>query len=337
MSHGVFLALLAYGLFSCADALIKSTGGALSVFEVGFFISLFGVLPAVVTKQREERWSDALRFQNPLFLNLRGLSGVLGSACVIYAFTHVPLADVYSLAFLAPIFVVLLSAALLKEAIPRRRWPLLLLSFVGVLIVVRPGFRDLQLGHLAALACAFFTASNTILLRSLAPREHRLSIFTVVTGYSLLINGIGMVVWGFKLPTLAELGVLMAIGVLGGLGHLTFINATRIVPANHVAPAQYTQMIWAISLGAIFYGEYVDLPSMFGILILGLAGLLNVLSDERISRFMLARQTISRAHRSRRLRMGRRLHARTGTSVRIAEEQGGAGVAVAAARETPKA
>jgi drug/metabolite transporter (DMT)-like permease len=192
MSRGVLLAILAYGLFSCADALIKSTGGALSVFEVGFFTSLFAILPAVLTRQRSERWREILQFNNPLLLNLRGMSGVLGSACVIYAFTHIPLADVYSLAFLAPMFVVVLSAMLLKEFIPRRRWPLLFLSFVGVLIVVRPGFRDLQLGHLAALACAFFTASNTILLRSLAPTEHRLGIFAVVTAYALSINSIGM-------------------------------------------------------------------------------------------------------------------------------------------------
>jgi drug/metabolite transporter (DMT)-like permease len=286
MSRGVFLAILAYGLFSCADALIKSTGGALSVFEVGFFTSLFGVLPAVLTKQKGERWREALRFHNPLLLNLRGISGVLGSACVIYAFTHIPLADVYSLAFLAPMFVVVLSAILLKEIIPRRRWPLLLLSFVGVLIVVRPGFRDLQWGHLAALACAFFTASNTILLRSLAPSEHRLGIFAVVTTYALTINSLGMLVWGFEMPNLQQLGTLLAIGILGGFGHLTFINATKFVPANQVAPAQYTQMIWAIALGAAFYGEYVDLPAAFGIAVLATAGLLNVLSDERVDLFM---------------------------------------------------
>ncbi|WP_108395930.1 DMT family transporter [Devosia submarina] len=286
MSRGVFLAILAYGLFSCADALIKSTGGALSVFEVGFFTSLFAILPAVLTKQKSEPWREALRFHNPLLLNLRGISGVVGSACVIYAFTHIPLADVYSLAFLAPLFVVVLSAILLKEVIPRRRWPLMLLSFIGVLIVVRPGFRDLQLGHLAALACAFFTASNTILLRSLAPTEHRLGIFAVVTTYALTVNSIGMLVWGFEMPSLQQLGTLLAIGILGGIGHLTFINATSFVPANQVAPTQYTQMIWAIALGAAFYGEYVDLPAVFGIALLAAAGLLNVLSDERIDMIM---------------------------------------------------
>jgi drug/metabolite transporter (DMT)-like permease len=280
MSPGVLLAFLAYGLFSCADALIKSTGGALSVFEVGFFTSLFALVPAVLSKGRQEPWRDVLQLHSPLLLNLRGLSGVLGSACVIYAFTHVPLAEVYSLAFLAPIFVVVLSSMLLGETIPRRRWPLLLCSFAGVLIVVRPGFRELHLGHLAALACAFFTAFNTILLRSLASREHRLGIFSVVTVYALGINGMGMLVWGFQMPDLPQLGVLMAIGTLGGLGHLTFINATKFSPANQVAPAQYSQMLWAVVLGAIFYSEYVDLPMIFGIVILASAGLLNLLSNE---------------------------------------------------------
>ena len=278
MSSGIFFAFLAYGLFSCSDALIKGTGGALSVFEVGFFTSLFAVIPAALSKTRQEPWREVVEFRNTLLLNLRGLSGVLGSACMIYAFTHVPLAEVYALAFLAPIFVVLLSAMLLSQTIPRRRWPVLLFSFIGVLIVVRPGFRELQLGHLAALACAFFTASNTILLRSLAPREHRLGIFSMVTLYALGINGLGMLVFGFKMPQPEQFLMLMAIGTLGGIGHLTFINATKHAPANYVAPAQYSQMGWAVVLGAVFYGEYVDLPAIFGIVILACAGLLNVLS-----------------------------------------------------------
>ncbi len=286
MSPGVILALLAYGLFSCSDASIKSLGGELSVFEIGFFTSLFAVGPALLSKARKERWRDVLQFNNPLLLNIRGLSGVLGSGCVIYAFTHVPLAEVYSLAFLAPIFVVLLSAMLLAEAIPRYRWLLLVLSFVGVLIVVRPGFRELQLGHLAALACAFFTATNTVVLRSLAPREHRLSIFATVTLYALVLNGIGMIIWGSSLPTLPQLAVLALIGTMGGLGHLTFIGATRLAPANQVAPAQYTQMLWALGLGALFYGEYLDGIGIVGLVIMIGAGALNLLSPEACGRHL---------------------------------------------------
>jgi drug/metabolite transporter (DMT)-like permease len=280
MAPGVILALIAYGLFSCADALIKSTGGELSIFQVGFFTSTFGILPALVSKRSDEQWRDLITFRNPLLLHLRGILGVIGSACVIYAFTHIPMAEVYSLAFLAPMFVVLLSSIVLKETIPGRRWPLLILSFVGVVIVVRPGFQALELGHLAALACAFFTAANTIILRSLAPREHRLSIISTVTIYAVGANGVGMLLTGFALPNPIHLAVLMAIGTLGGIGHLTFINATRYAAANQIAPVQYTQMIWAIAFGAAFYGEYLDLQASFGIAILATAGLLNVLADQ---------------------------------------------------------
>ncbi|MDB5622014.1 MAG: hypothetical protein JWR39_577, partial [Devosia sp.] len=244
MPAGVLLALLAYGLFACADASIKSLGGQLSVFEIGFFTALFAVGPAILSKSRKENWREVLQFKHWPLLHVRGLSGIFGTTCVIYAFTHVPLAEVYSLAFLGPIFVVLLSAILLKEAIPRHRWLLLLLSFVGVLVVVRPGFRELELGHLAALACAVFSATNTIVLRSLAPREHRLSIFATVTLYALAFNGLGMLIWGTSLPTWPQLAVMALIGTLGGLGHLSFMGATKLAAANQVAPAQYTQMLW---------------------------------------------------------------------------------------------
>lgn len=277
MSYGVLLAFLAYGLFSSADALIKSTGGALGVFEVGFFTSLFGSFPAILSKARNERWRDLMTFNNPRLLNLRGISGVAGSACVIFAFTHAPMAEVYSLAFLAPIFVVLLSVVFLHETVPRRRWPLLVASFLAVILIIRPGFDTLAVGHLAALACALFSASNTILLRRLAPTEHRLGIFAVVTSYSVSLNGIAMLVLGFEMPELDQLGILFAIGTLGGLGHLTFINASKLLPANQIAPAQYTQMVWALAFGAIFYGEFADLPAILGIAVLCLAGLAQML------------------------------------------------------------
>ena len=230
--------------------------------------------------------------QHPYLVQLRALTGVLGNLAVIYAFTHIPLAEVYSLAFLAPVFIVILSVLVLKETVRGPRWIFLAASFLGVLLVVRPGFRDLQLGHLMAIAAALFGSVTTLVLRSVAAEEKRVSLIGVASAYILVVNGILMLP-GFEMPSMEEFGLLLAIGGMGGTGHILFIAATRRAEASQVAPAQYSQIVWAIILGAVFYREYPDAIAYIGLAVVAVAGVLNVLYGHTrirvISRFGIGR------------------------------------------------
>jgi drug/metabolite transporter (DMT)-like permease len=107
MPVGVILAFLAYASFSVADALIKATGPAMSVFEIAFFTTSLSIIPAMLTK-RGERWRDLYKLQHPWLVHLRCATAITSTAFVMYAFTHVPFADVYAIGFLTPIVVTLL-------------------------------------------------------------------------------------------------------------------------------------------------------------------------------------------------------------------------------------
>lgn len=279
MPAGVLFSLSAYLLYSCCDAIIKGFGSDLAVFEIAFWTALFSFLPAIFTKPAGEHWRDVLVMRHPFLVNLRGVSGLVGNMCIIYAFVHIPLAEAYSIAFLAPIFIVFLSAHLLKEQVTWQRWLFLAASFAGVLLVVRPGFRELSLGHLAALAAAFFGAITTTVLRKVAPVEKRVSLIGIPLGYIVIANGILMLP-GFTWPTWQEFLLLLTIGGLGGTGNLLFIAATRRIPASQIAPGQYSQIAWAIIFGAIFFREYPDLVTYAGLVIVAVGGILNVISDE---------------------------------------------------------
>jgi drug/metabolite transporter (DMT)-like permease len=279
MPLGVLFALGAYALYSCCDAIIKGFGVNLPVFEIAFFSALFSLLPAIFTKPRGEHWRQMFRARHPWLLHARSLSGLIGNLCVIYAFVHIPLADTYSIAFLAPIFIVIISHFMLRESLTWPRAVFLALTFVGVLLVVRPGLRDLQLGHLAALLAAVMGAISTTILRRVAPFEKRVSLIGVPLGYIIVFNGIAMIP-SFVVPTWSDLAFLLVIGGLGGTGNLLFIAATRLAKASEIAPAQYSQIAWAIALGAIFYAEYPDVIGYCGLAIVAAFGILNVISDE---------------------------------------------------------
>jgi drug/metabolite transporter (DMT)-like permease len=279
MPSGVLFAFFAYALYSCCDAIIKGFGSDLTVHEIAFWTALFSFIPAMFIKVKGERWIDFWRMRHPFLVNLRSVVGLLGNMCVIFAFVTIPLADVYSLAFLAPIFIVVLSVFFLKEQVSWHRWLLLAMSFIGVMLVVRPGFRDLQLGHLAAVAAAFFGSISTTVLRRVAPFEKRVSLIAVPLGYVVLVNFVLMLPT-FEWPTLQEFGLLLAVGGLGGTGNVLFINATKLARASEIAPMQYSQIAWAITFGAIFFHEYPDAIAYAGLAVVVVFGVLNVISED---------------------------------------------------------
>src|SRR6218665_134731 len=272
MPTGVLLALLAYASFSTADALIKGIGPVMSVFEIAFFTTTFSIIPAMLTK-RNERWRDLYRLQHPWLVHLRCATAIAGTACVMYAFTHIPFADVYAIGFLTPIVVTLLGVVVLKEHVALHRWLLLIISFLGVVLVIRPGVRDLQLGHLAIFCSVFFGGITTIILRHVAPKERRVSLVGLQVFYSAVINGLLMIPY-FVVPSLEQLAVFL------GIGGLLLIAAARRSPANLVAPVQYSQLIWAIVFGAAFFGEYPDYVAVIGLVIVLTAGLANVMTEK---------------------------------------------------------
>lgn len=279
MPSGVVFSLAAYLLYSCCDAIIKGFGSSLSIFEIAFWTALFSFLPVIFTKPKGEHWHLFWQMRHPWLVNLRSITGLVGNLCIIFAFVTIPLAEVYSIAFLAPIFVVFLSTYILKEVVTWQRWMFLAASFGGVLLVVQPGFRELQPGHLTALAAAVLGGATTTVLRKVAPVEKRVSLIGIPLGYIVVVNGILMIPQ-FSVPTVQEIAFLLAIGLIGGTANILFIAATRRAPASVIAPAQYSQILWAIIFGALFFQEFPDPIAYLGLVIVVAGGIMNVISDE---------------------------------------------------------
>jgi drug/metabolite transporter (DMT)-like permease len=278
MPVGVIYAIVAYSVYSCGDAVIKGFGQSLSVFEIGFFIATFSLIPALFVKPKAERWRDCFQLKHPRLVHLRSFTGVASSTLVTYAFVTIPFAETYSLVFMMPLFITIMSVLILKERVDLMRWGMLALGFCGVMLVVRPGFRELELGHLAALCCAFFGATTTTVLRVVAVDEKRVSLIALPALYLVVVNA-ALMLPDFVLPSLEQFALLAVSGSFIGMGHLLIIAATRHAPASQVAPLQYVQIVWAIGLGAIFYFEYPDLFAYAGLAIVVLSGLVNVFID----------------------------------------------------------
>jgi drug/metabolite transporter (DMT)-like permease len=280
VNSGIVLALAAYAVYAWGDGIIKSFGGELSVFEIGFFNILFAILFLLFVKPEGERWYGFWRMNRPWAVQARALFGVGAGVLSVYAFTTIPLAEVYALMFLAPLLVTLLSIVFLKEKVGPWRWFAVVLGFCGVLLVVRPGFRALELGHLAAIVVAFFGASTIILMRSLQ-HEKQTTILGMLAVYSIVFNGAAMLATStFTWPDWKVWLLLVASGICTANGHRLQLLAVRRSPANLIAPMHYSQIVWAVIIGAAFFNEYPDWLSVVGMSIVIASGLLTLLREQ---------------------------------------------------------
>jgi S-adenosylmethionine uptake transporter len=280
MVKGILLGFLAMAIFSCGDAGVKAIGSRMTVFEISFFTTAFACVAVPFARHPSERWRDMFKMHRPGLVLLRTLVGVLAGLFSVYSFTTLPFAEVYSLTFLAPLFVTILSIPFLGETVGWRRTLAVVVGFAGVLLVVRPGFREIVPGHFAAIGSAVCGAVTVLVLRALGPTEKRITLMGVVFTAALVVNG-AIMIFDFHVPAPRDFFLAALAGLCGGAAHVLLLAAVREAPANRVAPSQYSQIVWAILLGALFFGEFPDALALVGIVLVTLAGLFTFIREEK--------------------------------------------------------
>ena len=202
-----------------------------------------------------------------------------------------PLADAVATAFVAPLFVTLMSAAVLKEQVGPRRWAAVGVGMAGVLIMTRPGAGVIQPAAILVLISAFCYASSHMMTRRMRDTESAMALnFYVQCGFIVVSSLFGLLVgdghlaqapgstWEFlfrpwHMPPLGDLWAFAATGVAVGVGGLMMSQAYRTTEAALVAPFEYVGMPMAIFWGAVVFGTFPDHTAWAGIALICGAGL----------------------------------------------------------------
>jgi S-adenosylmethionine uptake transporter len=256
IARGIAFALIAFSIFSCADAGVKWLTERYSVFQIIFVSNLFTLIP-VALLIRHEGGLHKLRPRHPWLVGLRSILLAIDMVLVFYAFVELPLADAYALIFAVPMVVTALSVPILGEKVGWRRWSAVVVGFIGVLIVLRPGIAELKAGHIAAISSALFFGLSLILVRRMGKDESTGGlIFWMVV--ALLAVSAPVMPEVYVPMSWPDLGLLAVLGLLSGAGHLMLIRAFRLAPSAIVAPFHYSQMIWAVFFGLFLFGDIPD-------------------------------------------------------------------------------
>lgn len=255
--RGFMLGLLAFGIFATHDALIKSLGGSYSVFQIIFFATLFAFVPVTVVMMVDKSEGN-FRPHHPWWLALRTVCALIGASCAFYAFTVLPLAEVYALLFAMPLLITALSVPFLGETVGVRRWIAVFVGFVGVIVVLRPGAGDFTLGHAAALTAAVVSSMANIIIRKIGSDE-RSAVLILIPMITNIVVMASLMPFVYQPVSLPDLGVMGLIGTIVIGAQIAMIGAYRAAPAAIVAPVQYSQILWAVAFGYFFFSETPDI------------------------------------------------------------------------------
>ena len=252
---GIGLVLLAILLFTVMDTIGKGLTARYPVPQVVWarYFFQFALMLLLIPRVGIV---DLVRTARPGTNLVRGLLLAASTICMIGAISFVPLADAYTITFTAPLLVTVFSIPLLGERVGWRRWSAVLAGFAGVLIVIRPGFGMTHWALALPLITALGFALYQILTRKVsgAPGESSLAMLFYVACVGTAIMT-ALVPFFWRTVAAMDWAAMTAMGALGGVGHLILIRALTITPASLLAPFIYTQIVWALLLGYLVFGD----------------------------------------------------------------------------------
>jgi len=267
---GIALMVAGAGFLTANDAVIKWLAAGYPVGEIMFFRGLF-VLPALILLSWRVGGALALGVRDWKGQAVRAALSIAGSLCFVFALKLMALADAVAIEFAAPLILVALAAPLLGERVSWRRWVAVVVGFLGVLVMLRPGSGALHWVVALPLGAALAGALKDLLTRRLAATETSASMLAFAS-LAIALGGLATLPFGWRVPDWEAIRLFAATGVLHGLAGYLLIETFRHAEAAVVSPFRYTAMVWAVILGLVVWGDVPDGWTIAGSLLIGGSG-----------------------------------------------------------------
>ena len=257
--------------FAAMDGISKVLAGKHAIAQILWIRYILFTLLAVAVL-RSQGLANIWRTERPWLQGCRALLMVIENGIFVLAFKFLPLADVHAIAAASPLIVIALSVPMLGERVGSRRWLAVAVGFIGVLLIVRPGFAEVSWPILIALLGALLWGLYQILVRMCAKtdRSETTWLWSAVIGL-IATSFVGPFTW--VTPDGMGWLMLLAIAALGSGAHLALIHAFGLAEAGALQPFSYTLLLWAAVIGYVAFGDVPDAWTLAGAAIILASGL----------------------------------------------------------------
>ena len=267
----IIFSLLGWMFLPVMDGFAKYLSADLPIMQITwarYFFTVVFTLPIMFFFFNKQLvWSDKPKLQI-----LRGLILLFANICFFYSISVIALAKALTLAFIAPLIVTAFSPLLLGEKVGFKRWTAVVIGFIGSLVVIRPGFLEINLASVSALGTGFLYGFYLIITRKLCTSDNPL-LTLLITGMvgAVLVSLIIPFYW--VKPTINQWSLMAGIGIFACIGHLFLILSLKYADASKLAPLGYTEIIPNVLIGYYFFSEIPDSWTYLGLVIIVLSGL----------------------------------------------------------------
>jgi len=255
--------ILSVLFFSFMDILIKVTD-EYDVGQIMFFRALFGLVPIffLIPKNRMKNFYKTKNIKLHFY---RSFFGAIAMAAIFIGLRNLQLAEVTALAFSGPLWVVLFSMFFLSEKIRLKRWIAVGLGFIGVIIISKPGFDNLNFYYIYPIIFCIGFAGVSILIRKLTLAGE--SVWLIAFYFSLVsgLGGLLTIPFGvWKMPSTYDFILLILIGLLGGIANLLLTQSYKLAEVTLTTPLKYLSLVIAIIFGFYFFEEIPSIYTLSG-------------------------------------------------------------------------
>lgn len=278
-TFGLTLAAVAYWLLSMQDATVKWLVASVPIFQVLFGRSAIVLVGCIVAGGRP-LLRQASQSPMRLLLLCRGAVTLVAWYCYFTAARSLPLAQLLTLYFTAPVIVMLLAAPILREHIGKAKWSAVAFGFAGTVSAANPSGLVWSRPTALVMTAAGLWALGVILTRIIARREPSLVQMLYTNCFFLVATVVGTIA-AWHPPSLVEIELLAAVGLLGGTGQLCLFEAARRVPASVAAPLEYSALLWAFLLGFLIWHDVPSTNTIIGASLILISGYILFLSERR--------------------------------------------------------
>ena len=277
---GIIFMTLGMFCLSVNDVVVKGLNISFPVWEVIFFRAFSGILVSFVLIFIFG-WKS-LKTKKPIRHFVRAFSAV---GCVIFYFFGLKfllLSENIAIVHSAPIFAALLAVPILGERLGIYRITAIVIGFLGVIIIVKPGTDVFKLVSILPLISALFMASVYLSTRSLMNTDSSIAIIFYYS-LALLITSIVFFPSDFAMPNIVQLIPLMSLGVMGSLGHYFMSQAAKNAEVVVISPFEYSSFIFVGIMGYIFYNEVPSISIIIGGILIILGGVYIAYREQKVS------------------------------------------------------
>ncbi len=263
--------LLAWIMLPIMDGFAKYLSAELPVLQITwarYFFTVVFIFPLMLFFFKKYLlWTDKPKLQL-----IRGLILLTANISFFYSISVISLPKALTLAFVAPLVVTAFSPFFLGERVGYKRWTAVIIGFIGSLVVIRPGFLEINLASLAALGTGIMYGFYLIITRKLSTSDNPL-LTLLLTGVVGAIIATTFMPFVWVSPTFNQWSIMAAIGLFACIGHLFIILSLRYADASKLAPFSYFEIVTNIIIAYYFFGDFPDSWTFLGLFIIVFSGI----------------------------------------------------------------